>query len=294
MSPVLLANGLSTHAISALRRAAEVVSNTGAKLEVIHAAPDSEISESELRRRLLIQARSALAAVGAGQAEVDIYVSPLDAGDAILSRAAASDADLIVLGCRDKPHMRDTPFGKHGTHVVSHSPIPVLIVRNAPSRPYGRMLLAPAEPDDASRLVEHALAYVPASDVFAVHAFQPQFRETLIDPEALARAETRQMAAFDAVLARVAAATPSTLLEAHHHRIAQTGAALSLLMDEVERIAPDLIVVGTSRRPTSTANRTLDALTNCQADLLIVPELARLPVIGATIEQGLGGITAKI
>lgn len=272
MRHILLATDFSEGAGQALDRAVTLAMQSGAPLDVIHAAPDEEGNETALHARLLEEAHHAAARHGTSGIEIRSVVSVLDPRQAILRRAEKIDAELIVLGGHGEPRLRDAIFGTTATHIVKHSPVPVLIVQTDPALPYVKLMVAADQPEAAERLVEGALAIAPTAEIFAVHAFHPTFIDNLGGEEVVEDLAAREVAALQSALGRVAKAHPGALLSAHRHIVARPGDAVTVMMDETERLVPDLVVMGSRHRDSFLGSRAVDACFWCPADLLIVPE----------------------
>jgi nucleotide-binding universal stress UspA family protein len=233
---------------------------------------------SALHARLLADAHRAAKKVGAERVEIRSVVALRDRREAVLHRVERIATDLIVLGGHGEPRFRDAIFGTTGTHIVRHSPVPVLIVQTDATLPYAKLMVAADTAEAAPRLVENALAIAPAAEIFTVHAFHAGFIDNLGGDEVLDDLAACEVHKMQAALARVSAAHPDALLSAHRHIIAEPGDALSVLMDEAEQLVPDLVVMGTRHRGTYLGSRAVDACFWCPADLLIVPEPAPVPV----------------
>ncbi len=278
MSPILLATDFSAGARQALDRAVRLAVQSGAPLDLIHAAADQEADDTALRARLLGDAHRAAARLAPGGIEIRSAVSLRDPRKAILDRAERIGAELIVLGGHCEPRFRDAIFGTTGTHIVRHSAVPVLIVQTDPALPYAKLLVAADAAEAAPRLAESALAIAPAAEVFTVHAFHASFIDRLGGDEVMDDLVAREVEALQAALRRVAAAHPGALLDAHRHVVAAPDDVLTVLRDETEQLVPDLVVMGTRRRGAYLGSRAVDACFWCPADLLIVPEPAPVPV----------------
>lgn len=272
MKRILLATDFSEEAGQALDRAVRLAQQTGATLDLIHADPDNRLDISALHARLLADAHRAAKSAGADRIEIRSVVSLRDRREAILQRVERIATDLIVLGGHGEPRFRDAIFGTTGTHIVRHSPVPVLIVQTDATLPYAKLMVAADMAEAAPRLIEKALTIAPAAEIFTVHAFHAGLVDNLGGEKVLDNLAAREVQTMEAALAPVAVAHPNALLSARHHIIAEPGEALAVLMDETERLVPDLVVMGTRHRGTYLGSRAVDACFWCPADLLIVPE----------------------
>ncbi|WP_395614378.1 universal stress protein [Allosphingosinicella sp.] len=280
MRRILLATDFTSQADHALDRAVRLSSQTGATLDVLHAHPDDKADVSALHARLIADAHRAAKGAGADRVEIRSVVSVRDPREAILHRIERIPTDLVVLGGHGEPRFRDAIFGTTATHIVKHSPIPVLVVQTDPAVPYAKLMVAADRPEGAPYLVENALSIAPAAEVFTVHAFRAGFLDRLDDAEVMDDLAAREVAALQSALAHVAKTHPSALLGAHHHIVAEPGDAITVLMDETEQLVPDLVVMGTRHRDSFLGSRAVDACFWCPTDLLVVPEpeFARVPV----------------
>jgi nucleotide-binding universal stress UspA family protein len=284
MNRVLACTDFSDSAHGALVRAVALAVQSTASLEILHASAD-QLGVRETRQAILASARSEAEAMGSASLDIRVHILTRRAEDAILALAERCGVDLIVLGGHSRPRFRDAVFGTVGTHIVRHSPVPVLIVQTDPTLPYTRLMVAADRPEAAPRLVKRALGIAPAAEVFAIHAFRTGFIDRLGGDEVLDDLAARDLAAMRTELARVAAAYPEALLEAHGHVVSRPGDVTLVLMDEAERLLPDLVVMGTRPRSTYLGSRAVEACFWCPADLLIVPE----PGQAASSEPAPGG-----
>lgn len=277
MKRILACTDLSDRGRQALDRAVRLAMQSGARLDVIHAAPDDIGDGAALRSGLLKEAQLAAARVGAGSIEIRSVVSVFGPEKAILGRAERTQPDLIVIGGHGAPRFRDAIFGTTATHIARHSPVPVLIVQTDPALPYRKLMVAADRPDAAPRLAENGLAIAPAAEMFTVHASHAGFMDLAGSAELLDRLAEHDVRDIQSALARVAAAHPEAMVDAQRHIIAAAGDATTVLMDEAERLVPDLLVMGARHRDTFVGSRAVDACFWCPADLLIVPEPAPVP-----------------
>ena len=137
----------SSRAESALPIALCLAEAQGAELILVHAIPEPELTEIEppepedveLRARVLRRnERVAQDYLGRISAHIDSKAVPvrtvvLRSGDArhLLMRAVVDqNADLIVLASHGHSGHMDVASGSVATHLISHTPIPLLLVRS--------------------------------------------------------------------------------------------------------------------------------------------------------------------
>ncbi|HEX6939791.1 MAG TPA: universal stress protein [Longimicrobiales bacterium] len=165
---VVVATDLSTQSDAALRTAAAIAELTGAALHVVHAyeleAVRGEAEEAPAtfpervataERRLDAQiAREVPASVPVASRCVEVYLPE----KAILERARAVSADLIVLG-RHRGGASRAILGTTADHVVHASVVPCLVAPGAPRLPL-RTVVAPMDPSKpAPAVAQLALAW---------------------------------------------------------------------------------------------------------------------------------------
>ncbi len=277
MNAILACTDLSDLAHQALVRAIALAAEAEAPLTILHAAAEDDGTLEETRAAIENFARSEADAIGADALPIQVNVRVEDPRQAIPDAAAQHGARLIVMGGHGQPRFRDAIFGTVGTHVVRHSPIPVLIVQTDPALSYARLMVAADTPDGARRLVECGLGIAPAAEVFTVHAYTVPLAQGLFCRDASDEAAARLEAEFRAALAGVAAANPRAGLTADGHVIAEEGDPLTVMMDKTDQLLPDLVVIGTHQGGTFIGSRGVDAMFWCPADMLILPEPVTAP-----------------
>ena len=276
MKRILVANDLSQRSSNALARAIGLAARHGAEIRIVHAADALEDPDAHhaAHRRVITEARIMAEELTDRTIEFTARISSTGPGHAIVREAAAFDADLVVLGAHGRPRFRDAVFGTTGSYVVRHCSCPILVVQNDACESYAKTLIAIEEVADASILFSHALAVAPATEVFAVHAFDPSLREVLGGLEALDLEEVRQELELEKLLGANLAGRPRARFVATQHAIVETGEALEVITDETEALKPDLLVMGTRQRSILFDSHAVDALYRCENDILIVPERA--------------------
>jgi nucleotide-binding universal stress UspA family protein len=192
-----------------------------------------------------------------------------------IMRVANSEAsDLIVIGVARSELLGELMLGRTVDGLLRRSPMPVLVVKNRPRRPYRHIVVA----TDFSESSRHAL--VAAMRIFSeqaltiFHAYDPPMSGLMSDAASYRR-EYRKIAEQDCSLflretekPKGAGQQPRVLIE--------YGAPNHLLHDYVADNAADLVVVGTHGRSAifdifigSVAKRILN---DVPCDILVVRE----------------------
>lgn len=275
MNRILIASDLTPKSSNALGRAIRLGAKTGASLTILHAAKESEDSEHCLatHRQILTEAQIMAEELTEVPLDLQVRVSAHSPAQAIIEQADRLDADLIVLGGHGTPRFRDALFGTTGTHVVRNACRPVLVVQTAHSAPYAKVMVAMSGVA-TTPLVEAAMKLAPGALFQGVHAFSPSLSETLAGSAALDRLEFQQERQFEEAMA--SAAQELGQPTGQYHATVRTAEPLSLLMEEAERLEPDLLVMGTRRRVAYLGSHAVDTLFWCPCDILVVPEPANV------------------
>jgi universal stress protein E len=180
-----------------LRRAAVLARATGAQVELLHVVTTPNMESRRVGRRLmplqltveesLILAQKNLEQIGRskllqGCRVQSVAVADRPAHEAIVRRAVATKADLIINGAHprglaDRLVLRHTDW-----ELVRHSPVPLLLVKSDRMRPKAVVLAAidplhanakPARLDGEILDVGGAMATVLKGTLHAVHAYMP-------------------------------------------------------------------------------------------------------------------------
>ncbi|GIU95378.1 MAG: hypothetical protein KatS3mg012_1835 [Gaiellaceae bacterium] len=115
----------------ALERAAQLVAEDGRVTlvtagSILPSTPGGNVDEIDERRRVLLEGRKRLAALGI---RADVVEAVGDPTDAIIETARDLDADLIVVGTRGRNVAARVLLGSVSTAVVNAAPCDVLVVR---------------------------------------------------------------------------------------------------------------------------------------------------------------------
>lgn len=268
----------STQAEQGLERAAQLAHAHEAKLNVMYATevPNPKFSDPfarlEQRARQLVRRHGisvkAVARTGGMLAD-------------ILKQCQRSN--LLVLDQRS--HRAPWQFWQGTTldQLLRHSPCPVLVVKQAPTRPYGRLLVAVDFTETSKELVRHASGFALDAELELFHALseldEAWRRSTLTSPEAV---NAYRQKAHRSARDRLFRFTDSS----HTRRnrvtsVAGRGEPARQTVVQQEATKADLIVVGKERSSTladfllgSVAQR----LTQwASSDVLVVPNGYQAP-----------------
>jgi nucleotide-binding universal stress UspA family protein len=273
MKRILVASDLSKCSANALARAIGIAARDGAQIRIVHAAIDDEERDARdvLHRKIVTDARIMAEELTGRSLDFTVRISSAGPGHAIASEAKMFDADLVVLGAHGRARFRDALFGTTGTYVIRHCECPVLVVQNEAFQPYAKTLVAIEDAADMPAIIEPALALAPTAEVFAVHAFYPNLRQTLGGLSEIERQEARQQLELEKMLGACLAGSGPAKTSATQHAIVETGEALEVIMKETAALEPDLLVMGTRHRTIYLDSNAADTLFWSTRDVLVVP-----------------------
>lgn len=162
---ILVAHDLSPEADLALRRAAQLAQQSGARLSLLHVLDSRGEPQDEALVRADLQAR--LQANGAATAQLWLrHGQPVEE---VLTQAQGLEADLLVLG----RHHRHSSLGFAGTtleRILLASPAPLLLAAHPAVEPYSCALAALDFSPCANRALQIAWRLLPAGgELHALH-----------------------------------------------------------------------------------------------------------------------------
>jgi nucleotide-binding universal stress UspA family protein len=279
MKRLLMATDLSPRSDRALNRALALSDELKAQLVVLHVV-DEELPSS-VADRLKETAESAI------DDQLDSFptlkrenitrkvVFGTGFRD-ILKEAEKSETELIIMGTHRDESLGDLFLGTTVERVIRRGNDPVLVVKNRVKGPYRRVLIGVDFSVYSRRAVEFALKFVPQGEIFLVHAFDVPFKGFISGRSALEEVTKKHQEQMDAMLGEEMQAflaslpSPPTSLK----RIMLEGTVWEVIAGQVEKLRPDLLVVGTHGR-TGMANALLgsvaeDLLSNPPCDVLAV------------------------
>lgn len=183
---ILAATDFSRSAAVAVRRAAQLAGTAGARLELMHVLPSEPIPTSWTAVRGVLgfdRARASDDAMGRlrraaerirGELALpaELHLAQGRAHTEIAARAAAIEADLVAVGAHGEHFVLDVFIGTTAQRVQRLSPIPVLVVRQAPFYRYEQVLIATDFSPASAVAARAALRFFPDATFHALHVFE--------------------------------------------------------------------------------------------------------------------------
>lgn len=207
----------------------------------------SEAAEHSLRdegTRILEKAASLLPA-GCGQVSQHLEIG--DPASIILSMAQNQSVDLIIIGSRGLGTIQEHLIGSVSHRVATHAPCLVLLIK-APVVPLKNILLPIAQPLDAEWITEF-LSHKPFRDtphVTVLHVI-PFLQPVLPIRALLPDSWKRELQEGGARLTKDVT-DQLTNLGYPVESIAEPGAPSSVIQEQVSRLHPQLVIMGTPGR----------------------------------------------
>ncbi len=251
LSRVLVATDLSARSDRAVERAVNLAKQTGAALTIVHVV-DTDLP-SRIADRLYDDAR-ALIADHVSTLQDDGVVAPdirvvfgRDYND-IVDLAEKTGAELIVLGVH-RNETRELFRGTTAERVIRTGASPVLLVKMRPRSSYHRIIVGVDFSEYSRRAIQFATKLFPKGAFHLVHAFDVPFKAFLTSDNNRREASKdhqEQMGRFveeDIALRTILQAAPARLVQ-----VVRQGPARQVIRDQVDRLKPDLLVLGTRGR----------------------------------------------
>ncbi len=190
LTSILAATDFSEHSRAAVERAARLAKEQAAALRLLHVVSSSSLDDlrnmmrgsAAVEHSVLEEARASLHDTATTLAHTT-GVPPTEevaTGQIIATiRAAAEEADLLVIGARGTNPLRDLMLGTTAERLLRTCRRPALVVKCAPKGTYGRVIV----PVDFSSYSAPALAVAglvaPHAHISVLHAFRVPFEARL-------------------------------------------------------------------------------------------------------------------
>lgn len=279
---ILAATDFSTRSNRALRQAGLLAKAGGTQLDIVHVVDDDQPAQMvEMERReadqVLAEQMKAMAELSDVRCHAMVVVG--DPFDGILRTAAASNADLIVMGQHRRQLLRDILVGTTIERVIRARSLPVLMVNNQAQQHYERILIAidMSEPSANAILVAKQAGLITESRPTLLHAFQPLAKGKMLAVGTAQAAVDEYIASErERVRIEVAAFLGARGLDREQWPLRiEEGAAGEVLSRSVREMRADLLVMGTRGRSgllkVLLGSVTEEALRSLNVDILAVP-----------------------
>jgi nucleotide-binding universal stress UspA family protein len=272
MKRILTATDLSARSDRALERSVSLARDCGAELTVVHVVDeDLPASLADAQQEAAEQAiRDHIDTLTAGNGpSISIEVVSGWAYLDILGMSEKVEAEMIVLGVHREDALKDMFRGTTAERVVRAGNIPVLLVKDRVSAPYRRIMVGIDFSAHSRRAVEFAVSFVPSAEFYLVHAYNVPFKGFLYGHGTRQEVSKQHQLQFQKMIEEEMAtflvgfepAAPKL------ERVMQEGMVRDVIHRQIDRLKPDLLVIGTHGR-TGVAHALLGSVAE---DLLKVP-----------------------
>lgn len=254
MQRLLFATDLSSRSHWAMERSLLLAAELAVPLTVLHVV-DEDLPEAIARHHCQAAEQTIRDRITAlpSHKGVDLAIRVVlgRAAGEILRQAEAEAARAIVLGTPREERLADMFRGTTPERVLRGARVPVLVVAAAKIRgPYRRVIIGVDFSMCSRRAIEHAAAMVPEAKFFLIHAYEVPFAGFLHGRDSEAAIGEQHERKLTAMINDEMEA-----LERQHggraplfQRVMARGRAPEVIRAEVERLCPDLLVVGTHGR----------------------------------------------
>lgn len=252
MRNILIATDLSERSDNALQRALALARERGAELSVLH------VVDGDLPREMIDTLHAAAKdklerdVGGLGEdlaARVTLRIEVGDAVEQIINSAWSCQADLIVIGLHRRRWLRDLMLGATLERLLRLCDRPILVVRDAATTPYQRVLVAVDFSVGSRRAYEASVRLAPEGRFELVHAFETPFAGFLTSQESHAEAAAQHAREFERMVEQELNVLAETLADAPKPELVlMHGEPLNVILDRIAREQPDLLAVGTHGR----------------------------------------------
>jgi len=253
MREFLMATDLSARSDRALERGVMLAREHDARLTIVHVvdedlpAPvaDSQKNAAEESIRQHVNALTA-----ADGLDVSTEVISGRAYIDILEMSEKIEAEMIILGVHREDAVRDMFRGTTAERIIRGSNVPVLLVKDRPNNPYRRIVVGVDFSVYSRRAVEFAIGFAPSGKFHLVHAYDVPFKGFLYGRDTRKQVSKQHQMQLQKMIEE----EMSAFLDSFKgngpkiERVMQEGSAREVIHGQVNRLKPDLLVVGTHGR----------------------------------------------
>lgn len=252
MKSILMATDLSARSDRALERAVGLASDDGAALSIVHVLDEDLPALANARQKAAEQATQehvdTLTASNGPSISIEVvfgraYVDILEMSEKV-------EAEMIVLGVHREDAFKDMFRGTTAERVIRAGNVPVLLVKDRVSGPYQRIMVGVDFSVYSRRAVEFAVSFVPSAEFYLVHAYDVPFKGFLYGNDTRRQVSKQHQLQFQQMVEEEMATflasfeTKAPKLE----RVMQEGMVQDVIHRQINRLKPDLLVIGTHGR----------------------------------------------
>lgn len=290
---LLAATDLSEYAMHAIQRGFLLAQASGAQYGVMHVVEQDRLTQlgefigenlMTLSQKVDQDARDALAAMLADPEKnrgvsASLFIAHGTALKAIAQHAADAKASLILIGAHGAGFFERVLIGSTASRLLRKSPIPVLIVKQPPTGPYRRVLVAVDFSPRSASLIAAARQVAPEAELVLLHVFDLPFEGKLrhagVDEQRIYqyRSQLREQARKKLHQLARAAGLPDL------QTLVIGGDPSADIVQQENELDCDLIVLGKHgfhiTEEWLLGSVTKKVLARSQADVLVIPDQAR-------------------
>ncbi|MGF1624285.1 MAG: universal stress protein [Alphaproteobacteria bacterium] len=249
---LIVATDLSARSDRAVERAVALAAEAQAALTVVHVV-DAQLP-GRIVERQLEDAQAVISdhlASLPDSAKVSTEIAVLLGTDAedIIRRAEETDADLVIVGVHRNEPSRRLFTGTTAERVIRKGTRPVLMVKDRVQGPYRRVMMGIDFSVCSRRALGFALKLLPLAGFQLVHAYEVPFKGFLTGSDTqrmVARKHEGEMELL--VKEELGALLSSVATPPSCETVLREGPVRKVLQEQMERLKPDLLVVGTHGR----------------------------------------------
>ena len=185
--------------------------------------------------------------------DIQIEVVPGKGYNDILENAAAHGADLIVMGIHRNESGKKSISGTTMERVIRKSKLPVLVVPDRVKGSYEKVMIGVDFSVFSRVALRSAVALAPSAEFYAVHAFQVPFEAFQPGEELRQTVRNEHERDLTAMIEEeldslIGSSVTGQQSDISLRKVVQHGEVPAVLRAEVERLQPDLMVLGTHGR----------------------------------------------
>jgi nucleotide-binding universal stress UspA family protein len=250
---ILVACDLTAYTDRAIDRAVILAEQSRAAIRLVHAIDPGVLPEKYLKK-IIREAEAYLAHElrdSGIDTNIDVSVRVLrgNAKMVVTEEAQAMQADIIIMGLSHDTSLGGIVRGTTIDKIVRSSQCPVLVVKTRARRPYMRITAAIDLAEPSRQALNFALRKFPRAGICVIHVAETGPVGPTSDALSPSVSAERRHQIEDMVTARFSAAGRGGSGESDGPSLHfASGRAVNVLSEEIPRMNPDLVVMGTHGR----------------------------------------------